>query len=505
MTLFQLSFDLHGDKELPYRKNAYGSSSSSNADMIKCQKCGILIPTCVNFCSECGFKQLFKRPLPSSSSLILQILPPDVIVKIGSKMTDALHTTKELEAMSTVSYEMRSHLNELVKDSRSKRKDVLEMLKKFPDSRSLLSMDKIDFISFQDKLILPHECVTIGYMLLSSRSTGVITLSLSGGEINDSGLEKIVDSFNQGALPLLRDLDISKNNIGDFGMQNFCRSVSFGALSKLTVFNASRNVICDVGVKAFADACVNGAFSMLNNLDFSHNKIGDTGVCELAYAFAEGYLPEMLTLELSHNNVLYEGFTKLAYALPQNLTFLDISHNNVGNKGMKGFAEACGIDGHMLHMDFLSLSGNNIGDQGFREFAIAICNGNGALSQLTLLDFSDNEIGNYSFWGFADAINTGIMLKIEALNFKRNNISEAGVQALAPAIVNHNMPQLVDIDFSLNPISEDGIYHFIAATATSDGNFVLGEPTRMILVWQVKRNPINFTNGQLIEELDDSD
>ena len=149
-------------------------------------------------------------------------------------------------------------------------------------------------------------------------------------------------------------------------------------------------------------------------------------------------------LDLSHNNVGPLGcfeICKLLKCRESQLSWLNLTRNQLTDKAAKYIAEAMNSNNCQLHA--LNLTFNEISDIGAKHLADAISNN----CQIRTLNLSVNNISDTGAKHLADAISNNCQLR--TLDLSVNNISDTGAQHLAEAINNNNC-QLRQLNLSYN-------------------------------------------------------
>ena len=179
----------------------------------------------------------------------------------------------------------------------------------------------------------------------------------------------------------------------------------------------------------------------ISHLDLSHNNIGPLGCFEIC-KLLKCRESQLSWLNLTGNRLIAEGAEYLTEAINSNncqLRMLDLRRNNISNIGAQLLAEAIN-NNCQLHT--LNLSSNKISDIGAQHMAIAINN-----SQLRKLDLSMNNISDTGAQYLTEAISNNCQLR--TLDLSVNNISNIGAKDLAKAINNNNC-QLRTLKLSYN-------------------------------------------------------
>lgn len=129
--------------------------------------------------------------------------------------------------------------------------------------------------------------------------------------------------------------------------------------------------------------------SSMTRLDLSHKYICDDGGCRMAQALKEN--THLRILFVSNNHLGTRATHTLCHAirLHPSLTFLDLSHNRVGDDGAESFAKLLQQDPSLQTLTVLRLNHNKIGTRG----AMAISQSLLTNTTLTSLELMDNFIG----------------------------------------------------------------------------------------------------------------
>ena len=119
-------------------------------------------------------------------------------------------------------------------------------------------------------------------------------------------------------------------------------------------------------------------------LDLTAMNLGDVGAEELAKRFQANTIKGIDELDLAYNNISFVGITALAPHLPAGLIQLNLSANDIGDKGLMALVEQP-LPENLLA---LWLGFNNIGDAAIAAFVPHIP------KSLIHLDLNGNEVGN---------------------------------------------------------------------------------------------------------------
>ena len=99
-----------------------------------------------------------------------------------------------------------------------------------------------------------------------------------------------------------------------------------------------------------------------------------------------------------------------------------------GDRATQVFATAI-ASGALSNLTELNLSFNQISDGGMQAFASAVA----SLPNLVYLDLTENEISDGGMQAFASAVASGALPQLRALMLSGNNIGDGGMQTFAPA------------------------------------------------------------------------
>ena len=274
------------------------------------------------------------------------------------------------------------------------------------------------------------------------------TLMLGHNKIGPEGSEALADAIK--CCSNLHTLDVGYNYLGDKGVKVLAKALEH--CSCLHTLIVSCNTIREVGIQALADAIE--CCSNLHTLDVGYNYLGDKGVKVLAKALE--HCSCLHTLIVSCNTIREVGIHALTEAIKchSKLHVLDISLNMIGsgcdtpivwdtrfrighgdlsdknssdkNGGVVALADAimcCSNNFHTLIIDNSLLTGNDIN---IVAKALTEC------SNLHVLDFSDNDIGNDGAQGITDIMKS--CRKLQSLDISDTKIGKEGASAIADSI-----------------------------------------------------------------------
>lgn len=113
-------------------------------------------------------------------------------------------------------------------------------------------------------------------------------LQLAGTQLDDEGAAALAGSLTDGALPLLKTLDVKYNRFGERGVHALCSIFARGVAPELKQVNLSGCLFGDEGAVALAASLSTGTLPSQMMLILQTNDIGDEGAKALAAALLEG-------------------------------------------------------------------------------------------------------------------------------------------------------------------------------------------------------------------------
>ena len=184
----------------------------------------------------------------------------------------------------------------------------------------------------------------------------------------------------------------------------------------------------------------------LKNLEISHRSIYKENIninisnvknvklinCQLSYI---NYLP-LDILNLSYNNISKDGLKKLTKLLSEEkckLTKLNLSNNLIGDDGCSILSEGIANNNSLIS---LNLSSNNILNKGVIAIAKSIKSDTGNKT-IKKLNFSQNEIENTGLIEFCSILKNENKNRFIKINFSNNNLSDRSVIEFGLFLQNH--------------------------------------------------------------------
>lgn len=210
--------------------------------------------------------------------------------------------------------------------------------------------------------------------------TGLKTLRLSRNRFEDEAVQHLATSP---VLDNMEDLDLSDNELSETSALTLASSQHFGSIRRLELRN---NQLGPVGAEMIAGS---EQFANLHWLGLSHNEIGTARLRTLNRT--QGFL-RVPALDLSNNGLQAAELQVILNRSPGpfdpgtvRLRDLNLSHNPLGNDGMRVLGACRHLDG----VQILRLVGCGVADEGLRVLAESPY-----LNSVVKLDLSSNPIGN---------------------------------------------------------------------------------------------------------------
>ena len=181
-------------------------------------------------------------------------------------------------------------------------------------------------------------------------------LYLGNCNINENDVEFIVDLIKN--KPVIQ-LFLYNNNIGCNGAKFIAELLKIN--ERLKELNLSGNNIGNEGIKYIAESLKicdrKNLKSRLRKLNLGKNNITKDGANFIAKSLENNkYLKE---LNLNNNNIGDQGIYMMGVEIFQQLTCLDLRHNNISNDAIKFIIESLTVD-KKQNLISLKLNGNNI-------------------------------------------------------------------------------------------------------------------------------------------------
>jgi uncharacterized protein (TIGR02996 family) len=167
---------------------------------------------------------------------------------------------------------------------------------------------------------------------------GLIELDLSGNDVNEFGLQEIVEGKAAARWQMLQLFD---NPIGN-GFTSFASSELF---SRLLTFHSHLDLHhCGIESGGAEALAASPHLPRLTRLNLSENYLGDGGVA----ALCRGRFESLRTLRLAQNQLTDASASTLLGTPMRHLELLDISGNRLTHHGLEALKEAAKAHGFLL-------------------------------------------------------------------------------------------------------------------------------------------------------------
>ncbi|KAI4884406.1 hypothetical protein NFI96_013785, partial [Prochilodus magdalenae] len=249
----------------------------------------------------------------------------------------------------------------------------------------------------------------------------------------------------------LRDLDLTGNNLGDSGVKLLSAGLE-NPHCKLETLRLKNCKIINKGCAALASALKSNTLN-LRELNLSENNLGDSGVKLLSTGLDNSHC-KLETLRLQYCNITDKGCAPLALALKSNyseLRELDLCGNPyIGDSGVLLLSAV--LQNHFCKLEVLRLRICNIKSNGCAAMASALVLKS---SHLKDLDLSENKLRDSGL----KLLSAGLEnpnCRLETVRLKKCKITKKGCVALALSL-KANPSYLRELDLSENNLGDSGV------------------------------------------------
>ncbi|XP_072892333.1 NACHT, LRR and PYD domains-containing protein 3-like isoform X2 [Hemitrygon akajei] len=243
-----------------------------------------------------------------------------------------------------------------------------------------------------------------------------------------------------------QELRLGENDLGDSGVKLVSAALR-NPECKILKLSLIKVGLTDSGAEDLAsDLSTNPS---LTELDLSHNKLGDSGV-KLVSAALRNPEYKIQKLGLSDVGLTDSGAEDLASALSTipSLTELDLSVNKLGDSGVKLVSAA--LRNPECKIQKLGLRGVGLTDSGAKDLASALS----TIPSLTDLYLSDNKLGDSGVKLVSVALRNP-ECKIQKLWLRCIGFTHSGVEDLVSALSTN--PLLTELNLSGNELGDSGV------------------------------------------------
>ena len=314
------------------------------------------------------------------------------------------------------------------------------------------SLFKDGKVIFNKVNLLPHNVTSIMSFICTKESVQWKNLELKQCKIGDIGMS-VLQQFISENTSTLEYVDLSDNNsspwgvycaiirhcsvdsltlCGDHGIEDYVNEIKDilqmnTKLISLTLCNISNN-----GVIIIAEAIqVN---TILQKINVSNNSINDDGATAISKSLKHN--TSIIELNMSRN--------KITHGIQVNKTLkqLDLSVNKISDEGANFICDA--LKKSNISLQELNISHNNITNKGIKVITEAI------LMRLTLqnINISKNHISTEGLLYFMEVVKNNCTLQV--VNITHNNVTRSGFTSIKQCIENIQHP--VQIIASWNQI-----------------------------------------------------
>ena len=304
------------------------------------------------------------------------------------------------------------------------------------------SMFKDGKVAFSKVKLLPHNITSLMSFICTKQSIQWKSLELQQCKIGDTGMS-VLQEFISDTTSTLEHVDLSDNHSSPWGV--YCAIIRHCSVNSLTLCG-------DDGIGQYVNELKEALQANTTLISLKLCNINNNGAVNIAKAIQMN--TTLQTLDMSHNQIskLYlptntiigEGAKVVAEAIQVNTTLetLDLSFNRLSDDG------ASFISDILKSLQQLNMSRNDISNKGAKVIAEA----NRLNTTLEKLDLSFNKLSDDGASFISDGLKTNMSL--QELKMSKNNITSEGAKMIAEALqLNTTLKQL---DLSINKIFDDG-------------------------------------------------
>ncbi|MCJ8741428.1 hypothetical protein PDJAM_G00070700 [Pangasius djambal] len=363
--------------------------------------------------------------------------------------------------------------------------DVFDLKKYIRSDEGLLRLMlvvKASEMALLDNCGLTERCCKALGSVLSSDSSNLQELNLSGNSIGDTGLRLLTEGLGnaksklkklrlsycritpQGCftlasqllprLPHLKVLDLSENSLRQTGIQILATHLK-NPECKLEILRLKDCRVTPEGSKALASALILNP-SYLKELDLHWNNPGDDpGVEQLAAVMRDPH-SKLEVLWLSYGLLTEKCCEVLASVLRCSsacLKAVDLSGNSIQDIGVELLS--AGLRSPHCKLEILRLAFCGITEKGAAALASAL-----TANPITLkeLDLSENPVGDCGLKALSHVIGD-FKCRLHTLRLRQSEVTEDGCASLASALTSNPL-RLRELNLGNNRLTDAGIKRF---------------------------------------------
>ncbi|XP_072893994.1 NACHT, LRR and PYD domains-containing protein 3-like [Hemitrygon akajei] len=301
------------------------------------------------------------------------------------------------------------------------------------------ALGSVETLSFSEMTLTPVDCAVLSHVI--GVCDTINHLDLWNCHIQCEGIQRLGPGLHK-----CQELGLGRNELGDSGVKLVSAALRNPdcKIQKLWLWRVG---LTDSGAEDLVSALSTNP--SLTELNLSDNKLGDSGVKLLSDALRN---PEckIQKLWLGGVGLTDSGAEDLASALSTNpsLTELYLSHNNMGDSGVKLISAA--LRKTECKIQKLRLEDVGLTDSGAEDLASALCT-NPSLTELYL---SNNKLGDSGVKLVSAALRK-TECKIQKLRLECVGLTDSGAEDLVSALSTN--PSLTVLDLTLNSLTDRSV------------------------------------------------
>ena len=294
--------------------------------------------------------------------------------------------------------------------------------------------------------LLPHHISSL-MTFMSKSSIQWKTLEFKHCKITDVGMN-VLEQFIVEKVSTLECIDLSHNESspwglycayirqcsrnsltlgGDYGMKEYINEINVSLQNNTKLQSLKLKNMTTEGGKLISEIVRTN--KTLQRLDLSNNTLFDDGAVTINISDGLKNNNTLLEINISHNNITNKGTKNITEAIQVNkiLKKLNLSHNILSDDGATLISSCLKCNISLLE---LNISHNGITDKGTKEVAEAI----EINSTLQNIDISRNHISVEGLVYFMKAVKNNCTLQV--VNTTHNNVTRSGFRSIKRCIEN---------------------------------------------------------------------